>query len=93
MALPAWSFLIVGLLVTVVSLYVGKKLQFFFYVGLIFIAWALFKLTVNYLLRPPKKVEERRIERKINTVIACPYCATAVYTTARFCHICGGRLK
>ena len=94
MALPAWSFILVGLIVTSISSYVGSKLQIFFYVGLAFLTWGIFRSLTHYMLKSAKPVEEKKIERKLEqtSIMACPYCATAVYTTAKFCHNCGGRL-
>lgn len=93
MALPAWSFVLVGAFVVFMS-YNNAKLILFFYLGLAFLVWGIFKLSVGYLLKQPTPVEERVIERKIQPeIVACPYCGAAVYTTARFCHECGGQLK
>jgi hypothetical protein len=94
MALPAWTFLLVGLIVTSVSAYVGQKLVLFFYIGLLFVVWGMFKYAVAYLTKQPTTTEERKVEKTLRTpVIACPYCATSVYATARYCHLCGGRLR
>jgi len=91
MALPAWSFILVGLLVTILS-YSNETLILFFYLGLAFLVWGMFKLGVGYLLREPKPEEE--IEKKIEPqIVGCNHCGAAVYTTAKYCHECGGQLK
>lgn len=93
MALPAWSFLFVGLFVTVVSAQ-SDRLAFFYYVGILFLVWGAFKLAVGYLSRQPAKKEERFIERKMAPEIAaCHHCGAAVYVTANYCHACGTRLR
>jgi len=94
MGLPPVLFIGVGLLVSGISLYMGEKLIVFAYVGLAFIVWGAFKLVARYLLKKPTKKEEKQTERRINQtpVIACPYCATSCYSTARFCHMCGATL-
>lgn len=95
MALPAWSFILVGLVVTFVSAYVGDKLTLFFYTGLLFLAWGVFKFGVSYLTKQASVTEEKKTERRLQTtpVIGCPHCATSVYATARYCHMCGGRIR
>ena len=90
MALPAWSYVVVGLIVVVMS-YDNAKLLLFFYLGLAFLAWGMFRLGISYLLRAPKPKEEP-VGRILPNIVACRHCGAAVYSTARFCHECGGRL-
>ncbi|MFQ5621448.1 MAG: hypothetical protein ACE5FT_06415 [Candidatus Nanoarchaeia archaeon] len=94
MALPSWAFIGVGVVVTYVSYVLGDKYDLFFYVGLLFLVWGLFKLVLNYVMKSPSKVEEKAVERRMEpNVIACPYCASSCYSSARFCHMCGGKLR
>jgi len=95
MALPAWVFLVVGVLVAFVSNRLGDRFVLFFWVGLLMLIYGLFRVILGYVLKNPSKVEDRATERRLNLqqIMACPNCATSCYSSARFCHNCGGRLR
>ena len=75
MGLHPIVFLGIGFLVSGVSMYVGEGLVVFFYVGLLFILWGVFKLAAGYVMKKPTAVEEKKTERRLNQtpVIACPF--------------------
>lgn len=61
--IPGWIWLLVGAFVVGVSAYVGK-LQFFVFMGFLFIAWGVFKIARDYMLgpeRPRKRPWERDV--------------------------------
>lgn len=83
--IPGIVYLAVGIFVAVVSKWSGK-LDFFFYVGLVFVAIGIFRIGTKY-------VTGQEPGRIIPSVIHCPKCQTPCYTSSNFCHICGFKLK
>ena len=81
MALHPVVFVVVGVLVAVVSFFVGERFVLFLYLGVVLCAWGLFRLVVAFLLREPQKG------------YACYKCKGAVSRGAAQCSHCGAPLN
>jgi len=73
------------------SSYIGPRLKFFFWVGLVLVAWGVFKLIVRYVTGEQPKTEIKPFTGSAH-VTRCHACRATVYTTAKFCHMCGAKL-
>lgn len=82
MEIPWWSWLLVGVIVIIVSMFTG--LAFFVFVGAIFLIVASAKLVALFVLRP-RPVEEPKD--------LCPRCQLSVEKGDFFCRLCGKQLR
>ena len=78
-------WLILGLLVTGVSWYLGDKFVLFFYVGVVFLAIALFKTILYFIMRESPEDKQYRY--------VCKRCKKTVSKNDKFCGSCGNRLR
>ncbi len=112
-SIPGWLYLIFGAIITGYSQFLlnskglekNTVFQFFFYVGLIFIAIGIFKLIIRYALGEKKKKIDNdfaygyNLEKTSNNqnnkykLITCPKCQAKNYKTYNFCYKCGSRLR
>jgi hypothetical protein len=99
--LPWWSQLIVAVLFIGGSFLIDG-LQVFLYVGLLFLAIAVFKFIKDLILNKDISAKEKvmsAIEKQEPkkeapiSIIRCPRCSAQNYTTYNFCHHCGFKLK
>jgi len=112
--ISGWLYLIFGLLIAGYSKLLLNKsgseknivFQFFFYIGLAFIAIGVFKTIIRYALgQKNKQLQEQNLNfnsdsefgtQNNNTkfrLVTCPKCRTKNYATYNFCYNCGCRLK
>ncbi|HLC84201.1 MAG TPA: hypothetical protein VJH22_00225 [Candidatus Nanoarchaeia archaeon] len=84
-------WLAIGAVVMAASSYIGPRLKFFFWVGLVLVAWGVFKLIVRYVTGEQPKTEIKPFTGSAH-VTRCHACRATVYTTAKFCHMCGAKL-
>ena len=84
-------WLAIGAIVTAASAFLGDRLRFFFWVGLVMVTVGVFKLITQYVLaNPDPKTNPLPTGQDITL---CSNCRESVYTTARFCHMCGARIS
>ena len=81
MALHPVVFVVVGVLVAVVSFFVGERFVLFFYLGVLLFAWGLARRVIAFLLREPQKG------------YVCYKCKGAVSRGAAQCSHCGAPLN
>ncbi len=95
--IPALVYLLVGALVSYVSLRIGANFTFFFYVGLVFIGVGLAKLLIGFVLRKKETKNEKKVEQKSEKqtphIRYCPRCRSACRMFDYFCWRCGTRLR
>jgi hypothetical protein len=95
--IPALIYLLVGAVVSYVSLRIGNTFTFFFYVGLVFIGIGLAKLLIGFLLRKKEtKTEKKTLQQEtkpVNHIRYCPRCRSACRMFDFFCWRCGTRLR
>ena len=62
--IPSWLWLGAGIVVVLGSIYVGEHLQFFFYVGLLFIVIGIAKIAIWFVTRKGEtKVEREQVQK------------------------------
>lgn len=99
--IPWWAWLGVGLFVSISSVYGGGKLTLFAWVGLLFIAIGIGKITFLFVLKPREtKAEQKNMHMPYPTQwqqapqgLYCPTCRVTVQSTDFFCRYCGRRLR
>jgi cadmium resistance protein CadD (predicted permease) len=95
---PSWVLILSGIAISFLSWYIGEKFWFFFYVGLIFIVYGIFKWYIN---RDDKIEEVRTKEIQKETQMMhqhtkfnqCKNCGSIVKPADNFCYKCGSRLR
>ena len=94
-------FIIVGLLISYFANFVDARtdnqgIALFFYVGLGFIIYGVFKIAIFFVLKDKSKSKkDSKPPHKVNvnrTIISCPTCMTKHYSNSNFCHMCGTKL-
>ncbi len=91
-AIPWWVWLGVGLLVTISSVLIGGHLQFFAWVGVVFLIVAIAKVVFLFVFSVPKE----EIKHKVNPqqqAFFCPRCRSQIHMHDFFCRTCGSRLR
>ena len=93
--IPAWAWLLVGLVIAVTSWHVEMPL--FFWLGWAFIAVGIGKYVIGFLLREKETPQERKTVQHLapqqsHQYYRCP-CGNAVRATDNFCTHCGRRLR
>ena len=101
--IPGPVYFIIGLLVSGVSWYVNTKqgrndLELFFWIGLIFIAWGVFKIMIRLILSSGKKDKVPHTNanyhyRDIDHGRYCPACGTPISRFDMYCRGCGMRVR
>ena len=93
--LPAVVWIIIGLFVTIVSMRLGEKFTLFMWVGLLFLAFGVFKLLAYFITKKEVSNPEQNTMQQAmgGQVIKCNSCRKSVYMNQYFCHHCGGRLR
>ena len=86
MKISPWIYLVGGVIVAIVSMYLGSKMRTFVWLG---IALAVFGAVSVFILRAKPKKKEGRFVR----YAVCPWCAATVRKTDRFCWNCGKQLR
>jgi len=83
MEIPWWTWLVVGVLVLLISLF--TELTFFVFVGAVFLIMASAKLVTLFVLKP------RLVEHEPKNV--CSRCKLGVERGDFFCRLCGRQLR
>jgi len=105
--IPSWLWLIAGIIVIFFSKYVGGKIEFFFWAGLVFAIIGLAKMLIGYIMHKGETKTEQRAEGapfypaptpgaapgQAAITRFCPRCGNQIYPNAYFCHKCGLRLR
>jgi ribosomal protein L40E len=97
--IPAIAYLLIGVLISVTSMYI-EGLKLFFYVGLLFIAIGVFKIVVRFITKPKETTIEKKAEGisqqqqqyRQPGIKVCKNCGAGSYSQARFCYYCGTKL-
>jgi hypothetical protein len=93
--LPTWSWILVGLVITIVSWSV--EMELFVWLGLLFIAVGAAKIIISYMTGKETH-QERKAEQHApaahpsHQYYRC-YCGNPVRATDSFCSACGRRLR
>ena len=89
------AWLVTGIIVTLVSWMVGAQLQVFFYLGLAFFTYGLFRVLLIVMTRTKEDRETikdiKRHEKQVRTI--CFFCKKDVHEGDAFCRHCGARLR
>ena len=94
MAKIHWAvYIALGAIVTAMSAYIGPHFRFFFWVGIGMVLFGMFRMLVRYMTKEPVKKEEFKPLPSNPLISRCHACRASVYTTAKFCHMCGSRLN
>ena len=91
MKVPALVWLMLGILLSVVSYYLGDEFVLFFYAGLIIIILGIFKLVLGYVFSSKETIiEKKTVQEKY---AKCPHCNNATRKIDYFCAMCGKELR
>ena len=97
MKIHAIIYLIIGAVISYVSLRIGSTFTFFFYVGLVFIGIGVAKLLIGFLLKKKESKSEKKNEAPMRVSPPlwkhCSRCKSQVRTVDFFCWRCGTRLR
>jgi hypothetical protein len=94
-ALNPVIYLVVGLMVTIVSVIMG--LNAFIYLGLIFMVWGIARLSWNKVAAKRQKratdAPEAIVSKPTHHIqhVYCPHCGNMVKHNDNFCSRCGAR--
>ncbi len=104
--IPGWMYFIVGVFVAGYSAFVNTKtessMQIFMYLGAFLIFIGIVKMIFSRSGTKRKKAEKmlkkmpKKDLKKANKQLGisiCPRCRSKNYYYARFCHMCGYRIK
>ena len=93
--IPWWAWIGVGLFVSVSSAYMGGKVSWFAWVGLLFIAFGIAKVVYLFVMRPRESKKEQQVILPVYHVphSICPRCRITVQPTDFFCKYCGWKLR
>ena len=91
--IPWWIWLGVGIGMFAMSYRIGETLQFFLYVGMLFIIIGIFKLLVAFIVggRGKRAIKESKELRKQE--LSCPRCMSIVASDYTYCPHCGTRMR
>ncbi|HLC32859.1 MAG TPA: hypothetical protein VJJ82_03465 [Candidatus Nanoarchaeia archaeon] len=95
-SIPWWAWLGVGAFVAITSAGVGGKLQFFAWVGLLFIAIGIAKIVFLFVFAERKDTVTQAHQsqpQQRQQYLLCPRCRSAVAANDYFCRLCGLRLQ
>lgn len=86
-----------GVLITFFSKYLqeGKDpfFEIFFYVGIVFIAWGIIRIIFMPSKRQNKIVKAQEDKKKKWRKFCCPRCESENTMYAKYCQMCGYRLR
>lgn len=90
MKLPWYSWLLVGIFVTITSSVLD--IGIFLWVGLLFILVGVVKAAIIIMLKPeePKQVHQ---SQPTPSVYLCPRCKASINSRDAFCRLCGMKLR
>ncbi|PIN75155.1 hypothetical protein COV18_04350 [Candidatus Woesearchaeota archaeon CG10_big_fil_rev_8_21_14_0_10_37_12] len=94
--LPWWSWISVGLFVSVSSAFFSGPVTLFVWVGIIFVVVGIAKLVMLFVLTPKKKTQKEKKpvqqQRHQQHVRYCNTCRSMTHPQDRFCRFCGVKL-
>lgn len=91
--IPSIVWIIVGAVMVGVSYRIGKSMDIFFYVGLLFLTIGIFKIIVGFIIGDKKKKADKEAAEMKTHQFTCPRCRTVVASDFRFCPHCGNRIR
>ncbi|MFT4260871.1 MAG: hypothetical protein ACMXX9_00375 [Candidatus Woesearchaeota archaeon] len=99
MKIPSLVYIILGGAISFFSSFVNQRTEnngiiLFFYIGIGFIIYGVFKLILKFVLKdkeePIKQEKPKVVQDK--TIIRCHVCGAKHYSNSNFCHLCGTKL-
>lgn len=87
-------WLAIGAVVTVSASVLDKSgsMTVFFWAGILMVLYGVFKLIARYATGRPARIRDAVIPSDPE-ISRCRNCGEPVYSTARFCHMCGAKLQ
>lgn len=105
MSIPSFVYIVVGAAIAVFSRFVDSRTEnagiiLFFYVGLGFVIWGVFKVLTNFVLKDRvikdvSSLKQKKPDFKYDvkkSIVSCRVCQTKHYSSSNFCHMCGTKL-
>ena len=93
MKIPALVWLMLGILLSAASYYLGDDFVLFFYAGLIIIAIGVFKIILGYVFSEKQTPMEKRIIKRKEYYDKCRHCGNITRKIDYYCSMCGNELK
>mgnify|MGYP001075016761 CR=1 FL=1 len=93
MKIPAIIWLMLGVLLSGASWYLGEEFILFFYAGMIITALGIFKLILQYIFSEKTSTKEKQMIKKQENYERCRYCNNLTRKIDYYCSMCGRRLK
>ncbi len=102
--IPGWTWVLIGGIITLASARLGKQFTLFFFLGLLFAAYGLYKVIAVYINRQRESVHEHHAayhqahsaptqRQHAIHYLHCPRCKNLVRSVDFFCWRCGNRLR
>lgn len=99
MKIPSLVYIILGIVISVFSNFVSQRTEnngiiIFFYVGIGFVIFGVFKLILGFVLRDKEKPVQQKKPKTIQnkSIIRCHVCQAKHYSNSNYCHLCGTKL-
>lgn len=93
MNVPAFIWLMLGILLSTASYYLGEDFVLFFYAGLIIIALGVFKTILKYVFSEKETPVEKREAKQNEQYSRCRYCKNIIRRIDYYCSMCGRQLR
>lgn len=93
MKVPALVWLMLGILLSVVSYYLGEDFILFFYAGLVIIALGVFKLILGYIFSTKETSIEKKTVQEQEKYAKCRHCNNITRKIDYYCAMCGRQLR
>lgn len=93
MKVPAVIWLMLGILLSGASYYLGEDFVLFFYAGLIIIALGVFKAILQYVFSERETKLEKKITKETTQYSKCRFCSNTVRKIDYYCSMCGRQLR
>lgn len=93
MKVPALIWLMLGILLSAASWYLGDDFILFFYAGLIIITLGVFKLILGYVFSQKTTPIEKKATQQKEHYDKCRHCKNIVRRIDYYCSMCGRQLR
>ncbi|MBN1644885.1 hypothetical protein JW851_02495 [Candidatus Woesearchaeota archaeon] len=93
MKIPALVWLMLGIVLSASSYYLGDDFVLFFYAGLIIIALGVFKLILEYVFSSKETSIEKKAVQEKEHYDKCRHCNNVVRRIDYYCSMCGKQLR
>ncbi len=93
MKIHALVWLMLGILLSGASWYLGEDFVLFFYAGLVIIALGVFKIILSYVFSEKETIIEKKKAGQEEHYSKCRHCKTMVRKIDYYCSMCGKGLK